>query len=294
MLLGELTAAFGLTKRVTLALAAPALARGYGVYGVPLSALGDARAVFAHTLVEPGVVGPGLAWSAAARLPTGERASGVAYAAPAVVGAVHGEYRAAIVDLLAHAGATHVFGSAASDAGAVPASPTTILEGGFGLTMRMRDLLRAGPDRPRIELATTVRRAIAGSSAFDAVFMNLSERFYLDADDDVALVVGLGASVSGPTEFFANAGVRFTPRVHDRDGDGVTDRLDQCPELEEDRDGFEDADGCPEIDNDSDDVGDEDDTCPNEPGPVENGGCPSKKAPDGERSPEEGEPLPRP
>jgi OOP family OmpA-OmpF porin len=292
MLLGEATGAYGLTKSLTLGLAAPVLVRGYGVYGVPLTALGDARAVLAHTIMEPGVVGPGLAWSAGFRAPTGDRASGVAYAAPALTGSVHGEYRAAIVELLGHVGASHLVGAAASADGAVPEAPKTLLEAGFGLTMRMRDLLRVGPNHPRLELAGTVRHALSGTSAFDAVFVHLSERFFLDADDDLALVVGLGAAASGPTEAFATAGLRYTPRTHDRDGDGVPDRLDQCPELEEDRDGFEDGDGCPEIDNDNDEVGDEDDKCPNEAGPAENDGCPVREAPAGEPSSQEAEPLP--
>jgi OOP family OmpA-OmpF porin len=294
MLLGEITGAYGLTKSLALGLAAPVLVRGYGVYGVPLTALGDARAVLAHTLVAPGVVGPGLAWTAGFRAPTGDRASGVAYAAPAVTASVHGEYRAAIVELLAHAGLTRLLGESASADGAVLAAPTAMLEAGFGVTMRMRDLFRVGPNHPRLELAATGRRALAGSDAFDAVFVHLSERFFLDADDDVSLVVGLGAAAAGPTEALVTAGLRYTPRVHDRDGDGVPDRLDQCPELEEDRDGFEDGDGCPEIDNDNDEVGDEDDKCPNEPGPVENDGCPAKKTPEGEPPQDEGEPLPRP
>ena len=294
MLLGEVTGAYGLTKSLSLGFAAPVLVRGYGVYGVPLTALGDARAVLAHTLVEPGVVGPGLAWSAGFRAPTGDRASGVAYAAPALTGSVHGEYRAAIVELLGHVGASHLVGTAASADGAVPEAPKTLLEAGFGLTMRMRDLLRVGPNHPRLELAGTVRHALQGSGAFDAVFLHLSERFFLDADDDVALVVGIGAAAAGPTEAFATAGVRFAPRVHDRDADGVPDRLDQCPELEEDRDGFEDGDGCPEIDNDNDEVGDEDDKCPNEPGSPDNDGCPVRQAPDDAPTPGGADPLPPP
>src|SRR5262249_46917859 len=33
------------------------------------------------------------------------------------------------------------------------------------------------------------------------------------------------------------------PIVHDRDGDGIIDSKDKCPDQPEDRDGFEDADG---------------------------------------------------
>ncbi len=58
------------------------------------------------------------------------------------------------------------------------------------------------------------------------------------------------------------AGIGWAPRFEDQDKDGVEDAKDECPELEEDRDGFEDSDGCPDWDNDDDGVGDEDDRCP--------------------------------
>lgn len=60
----------------------------------------------------------------------------------------------------------------------------------------------------------------------------------------------------------------------DRDGDGIIDELDACPDDPEDYDGFEDEDGCPDLDNDADGIPDVDDACPDEPGPPENNGCP--------------------
>ena len=42
------------------------------------------------------------------------------------------------------------------------------------------------------------------------------------------------------------------PTVADRDGDGVVDAADGCPDRPEDVDGFEDQDGCPDIDDDGD------------------------------------------
>ena len=60
----------------------------------------------------------------------------------------------------------------------------------------------------------------------------------------------------------------------DKDGDGILDENDACPEQPEDIDLFEDEDGCPEDDNDKDTVKDVDDKCKNTPGPVENEGCP--------------------
>ena len=51
----------------------------------------------------------------------------------------------------------------------------------------------------------------------------------------------------------------------DRDGDGILENADQCPNEPEDRDGFQDRDGCPDPDNDSDGILDPSDACPNDP-----------------------------
>ena len=61
---------------------------------------------------------------------------------------------------------------------------------------------------------------------------------------------------------------------YDNDMDGILDVRDKCPNDPEDKDGFEDSDGCPDPDNDKDGILDVDDKCPNEPGPKENQGCP--------------------
>jgi len=60
----------------------------------------------------------------------------------------------------------------------------------------------------------------------------------------------------------------------DRDGDGIPDSADRCPDEPEDYDGFQDDDGCPDLDNDNDGVPDAQDRCPNTPGPASNAGCP--------------------
>ncbi len=62
----------------------------------------------------------------------------------------------------------------------------------------------------------------------------------------------------------------------DNDNDKVLDPLDKCPLDPEDPDLFEDEDGCPDPDNDGDQVLDTKDRCPNTPGPKENGGCPTE------------------
>ena len=64
----------------------------------------------------------------------------------------------------------------------------------------------------------------------------------------------------------------------DRDGDGIPDDVDKCPDDPEDKDGFEDEDGCPDPDNDKDGIPDNDDLCPNDPedkdGFEDEDGCP--------------------
>jgi hypothetical protein len=67
----------------------------------------------------------------------------------------------------------------------------------------------------------------------------------------------------------------------DRDGDGIPDSKDRCPDEPEDRDGFEDSDGCPDPDNDGDGVADREDLCPDQPVGQHSGrlrGCPEEIA----------------
>ncbi len=76
----------------------------------------------------------------------------------------------------------------------------------------------------------------------------------------------------------AVVGFVFEPSIGDRDGDGIMDDQDACPDDPEDKDGFEDSDGCPEPDNDEDGILDVDDRCPNvaedKDGDEDRDGCP--------------------
>lgn len=73
-------------------------------------------------------------------------------------------------------------------------------------------------------------------------------------------------------------GVVFEPSIADRDGDGIRDDVDECPDEPEDFDDFEDEDGCPEPDNDRDGILDVDDQCIDVPedrdGVEDEDGCP--------------------
>ncbi len=81
-----------------------------------------------------------------------------------------------------------------------------------------------------------------------------------------------------PKALPASKPVEVAVEKPDRDGDGVLDEDDQCPDEAEDRDGFKDEDGCPDPDNDGDKIADAQDKCPNEPedmdGFEDEDGCP--------------------
>jgi len=76
----------------------------------------------------------------------------------------------------------------------------------------------------------------------------------------------------GPGEVDANDGIleayvgfgMYFGGNKDKDGDGILNDDDICPEVAEDADGWQDKDGCPELDNDSDGIADATDACPND------------------------------
>jgi len=89
---------------------------------------------------------------------------------------------------------------------------------------------------------------------------------------------GLMTDQGANPDLRAFIGIVFEPNVGDRDGDGIKDDLDKCPDEPEDFDGFEDEDGCPDPDNDHDGIPDLDDKCPDIPedrdGVEDEDGCP--------------------
>lgn len=99
-------------------------------------------------------------------------------------------------------------------------------------------------------------------------------------------VIGNGGDHTGSPTMRAFIGFVYEPRIGDRDGDGIRDNIDQCPDQPEDMDGFQDEDGCPELDNDNDGIPDSKDKCPNVQGTWEHQGCPSEGDSDGDGVPD--------
>jgi hypothetical protein len=87
-----------------------------------------------------------------------------------------------------------------------------------------------------------------------------------------------GRSDSSDNRVHPVSGDRVNSPAGDRDGDGLADTVDACPDEPEDKDGFQDDDGCPDADNDGDGIIDAMDVCPGEPedkdGVDDGDGCP--------------------
>lgn len=77
-----------------------------------------------------------------------------------------------------------------------------------------------------------------------------------------------GDKSSAANFFQAGASLLFRFGKSDRDGDGVLDKDDLCP----DTPGLPEFQGCPDTDGDG--IPDKDDQCPDVAGPAENNGCP--------------------
>ncbi|MBL8681142.1 MAG: hypothetical protein JNK05_18330 [Myxococcales bacterium] len=119
------------------------------------------------------------------------------------------------------------------------------------------------------------------ATAITAGELFVGARYAVDRGRDVEVTAGVGApltTAAGVPLVRGLLGIAFTPRALDDDQDGVREMDDRCPNLREDRDGFEDNDGCPDNDNDQDRIPDDRDQCPNQPEDADNfrdtDGCP--------------------
>ena len=157
-------------------------------------------------------------------------------------------------------------------------------------TVRLRDALHMGVGVelptiviPGLSVLTEVRFAFDPENAFGdeattPVTLDAGLRYGVGEWTMTATAGGGLTSAIGTPEVRVIAGLNWSPRTPDKDGDGVPDARDGCPLLAEDRDGFEDHDGCLDPDNDMDFLLDEEDRCPNTPvgddNDANNDGCP--------------------
>mgnify|MGYP002780501479 CR=1 FL=1 len=105
-------------------------------------------------------------------------------------------------------------------------------------------------------------------------------KIFVQRNSYLLMAGGAGFPRSGfeAANWRAVLGFIFEPSINDRDGDGIKDDIDKCPDEPEDFDGFQDEDGCPDPDNDKDGIPDKSDKCPNTPedfdGHEDQDGCP--------------------
>lgn len=301
----DVVASVGFAHRLSLGFDLPALlyqtgdardalsARLLGPGPLPAQALGDLGIDGKLTLLQPtaGDAG-GLAFAVFERftLPTGDEASYLGEGSIASETRALIEYRLTAIGIYVTTGVRlrgHPERFACSDAALEPACPSRFgheLPFGFGFTLKPQLLdghatiyfethghLPIAPIAPFQSASAASLQASVGARY---AIRDLS----LFAGLETALITGVGdAALRGALQ------VSWAPRVHDTDGDGIDDERDQCIDLPEDYDGFQDDDGCPDADNDGDGIPDIEDVCPNEKGQAnpdpKRRGCPAHVLP---------------
>ena len=145
----------------------------------------------------------------------------------------------------------------------MPQHVTPFVTAGFGPMHTSSDYLGSDTDNP-LHVGAGVRYFIT-----DAIAARADFRYLRGPSEQAPYTLNAGYA-----EF--SFGVSFSPRVTpskpeppkfdgDRDGDGIPDSKDKCPDQPEDKDMFQDADGCPDPDNDGDGIPDTIDKCPLDP-----------------------------
>ena len=145
-----------------------------------------------------------------------------------------------------------------------------LLAGCAGQAVRARtttiDDLIATARKNGAQICAPVELAMAEShNDFARHALDIGEYFDARHEADVAEDNAKLAVEHSPPERCVPKEAVPPPKVGDADGDGILDDVDECPQVPEDKDNFEDTDGCPEPDNDADGILDKDDKCPNDP-----------------------------
>jgi OOP family OmpA-OmpF porin len=164
-----------------------------------------------------------------------------------------------------------------------------VMIAGAGNDLRYEDLLRFGiglgwraTDAMELALEFQGSQVIDdwGNPAALSMEATLGLKIFVERNSYLLLAGGAGIPTGGfqTPDGRALVGFVFEPSIGDRDGDGLRDDADQCPNEPEDFDGFADDDGCPDPDNDRDGILDVDDECPMVPedrdGDADEDGCP--------------------
>jgi OOP family OmpA-OmpF porin len=259
-----------------------------GAYTIPSQAFGDLGLDAKLTILRPtaGEAG-GFALALHERLsvPTGDTASFMGEGAVTNEARLLGEYRRSALGLYAGLGFTvrgHHEDFACGSVGVASCTSRFGNELPFGLGVSFRPQALGIDAKGRMTWFVEMNGylpagPLAPFTSTAASSLTVDAAVRVAVGGDVSVLAGLATSPLGgvgnaPVQGLLS--VSWAPRVHDRDGDGIPDDIDQCPDLPEDFDGFQDADGCPDLDNDQDGIPDKLDKCPNTKGELAADGCP--------------------
>jgi len=295
----DIVANLGIGSRLALGAIVPAIvyqkSAGFRPGSEPVhSALGDVGLSLKATLVPNDTGGLGIATVAGLTLPTGHRASFVSDGVATGAARIIAEYTMLVASAQVSAG--YIF---KNNARSWPTSTTeSVRISGqvpwhVGITLRPAVFGIDPGNRQRLEVAAhgslpagpEAPFGLGGSSSarLTPLLLSISDRVELGHYRDAYLLagaeVGLLPSAIGVPDVRGIVGLGWARRNHDIDHDGIDDDIDGCPDIAEDRDGFEDSDGCPDPDNDDDGIVDRFDACPNEKGAsssdLARNGCPA-------------------
>jgi hypothetical protein len=263
----------GLGDRVALGLSLPSVLyqqggditdRVSGASSLPTSALGDATVSAKAILLPSGSLG-GFALGAVARvtLPTGDPTSYVSESSAT------GELRLLSELSLVAIGLRATLGAKVRGEETIYVDQAFGHELPWGAALVVRPQALGWDDKGRwlwsiethgaVALTPSFASAAASPGAIAAVARYTPSELSLLAGVEAPLSSAVGVPLVRGV-----LGLGWAPRFYDADQDGIEDAKDECAELAEDRDGFQDSDGCPDFDNDDDGVGDDTDKCAGE------------------------------
>jgi hypothetical protein len=285
----DVVASIGLWRRLQLGFDLPVLlfqtgdapgvaaTRALGSYTVPHQAFGDLGLDAKLTLIRPtagDLGGFALALDERLTVPTGDPSSFLGEGAVTSEARLLGEYRFPMIGVhgaLGFKARGHNEDFACGAVGSKDCQSRFGHELPFGLGLTFVPRAMGIDDKGRMTWYLEMHghlpvapKAPFSSTAASSLQLDAAARFAVGGD--VSVLVGVQTALLagvGDAPFRGMLSVSWAPRSHDRDGDGIPDDVDQCPDLPEDRDGFQDADGCPDTDNDGDGIPDALDKCPN-------------------------------
>ena len=305
-LTGDLVANVGIAKRLAIGLDLPVLlfqggtftpaaAAALGTTGFAQQAVGDLGVGLKLTLIPPlsnELGGFALALHQRLGVPTGAEDSLLGEGAVTSETRLLAEYRYVFVGLHLAAGVKLRAEEGTIGCAAVgTSSPACVARFGheipYGLALTFKPQVLGIDKKGRTTWFVETHgyvpfhpQGMFSSDAASSAQLGLGMRYTVR---DVSMLAGVETALAhgvGNAGFRGTLGLGWAPRSHDKDNDGVEDDVDECKDLPEDRDGFQDTDGCPELDNDDDGVPDRADKCPkekeDEDGFQDDDGCPDK------------------